>query len=104
MRSKDIQIDTFTNSSPEARITITHIPTGTSVYGFGIRRHKLYKQLMRELKQKVETAEREGFIPMYHDKKDWILLSNNQRETTLKVYREKPKSTFARIMGILRVK
>lgn len=54
MNEKDLRIETFSNSSPEVSMRITHIPTGEIIDGIGNSSHKLKLELMSRLKIQVE--------------------------------------------------
>lgn len=55
MKDSDIRIDTYTNSSPDIKMRLVHLPTGKTVNGETNRSSlKLKDKLMEELKQKVE--------------------------------------------------
>lgn len=55
MEIKELRIDTFSNSSSEVVIRITHMPTGTTVSGEGVGRYRLREKLMRELEEKLNN-------------------------------------------------
>jgi protein subunit release factor A len=54
LRMEDVQVDTYTNSSPIVHMRLTHLPTGTTVKGGGRSHHRLRKKLMAELIMKLE--------------------------------------------------
>lgn len=53
MKLEEIRIDTYSNSSPEVSMTLTHLPTGISVKGTGKGQIKLRQKLMQELEDLV---------------------------------------------------
>lgn len=52
----DVRIDAFTDSSPVAKVRITHLPTGASVEGSGIGMHRLKTRLLSELGAKIKGS------------------------------------------------
>jgi len=54
MKNEDLKIECYENSSPEVTIRITHIPTGRTVSGKGIRRFVLKNELLNELRDLVK--------------------------------------------------
>lgn len=51
---EDIRIDTYTDSSPIVRMTLTHLPTSTFVNGYGKSHFRLKQSLMQLLQEKIE--------------------------------------------------
>lgn len=57
MDERDLVFDSYTNSSSEVRMRITHIPTGLSVNGQTTKsRYKLREQLLKELEIQVKQT------------------------------------------------
>ena len=53
MKLEEVRIDTYTDSSPNVRMKLTHLPTGKTVEGSGKGQIKLRQTLMAELEALV---------------------------------------------------
>lgn len=67
MNSKDLRIDTYTNSSSKVDMRITYIPNGVYVEGSSVKgKFRLQEELIKELEVKLKGAEKPGpHIPEY---------------------------------------
>ena len=51
---KDVRIDTYTNASQYADMTLVHLPTGIIVKKHGVIRNAMQREGMEELRKLVE--------------------------------------------------